>query len=145
MAKILIVDDDPDMRPLIRLTLAKLGHQPSLAATGTEGLRMAVCSNAVRDTVELMLERSGLMPHCEFVISNEDVTLPKPAPEIYEAAIRRMNLLPAQVLVVEDAPHGVTAARRSGANVCQVSGFPDVDYWRIRACIDEIERQAPTC
>lgn len=41
MAKILIVDDDPDMRPLMRLTLAKLGHQPSLAATGTEGLRMA--------------------------------------------------------------------------------------------------------
>ena len=41
MAKILIVDDDPDMRPLIRLTLAKLGHQPSLAATGTEGLHMA--------------------------------------------------------------------------------------------------------
>ena len=41
MAKILIVDDDPDMRPLMRLTLAKLGHQPSLAATGTEGLKLA--------------------------------------------------------------------------------------------------------
>jgi DNA-binding response OmpR family regulator len=41
MAKILIVDDDPDMRPLMRLTLAKLGHQPSLAATGTGGLKLA--------------------------------------------------------------------------------------------------------
>jgi CheY-like chemotaxis protein len=41
MAKILIVDDDPDIRPLMRLTLAKLGHQPTLAATGTEGLRLA--------------------------------------------------------------------------------------------------------
>ena len=41
MAKILIVDDDPDIRPLMRLTLAKLGHQPSLAATGTEGLKLA--------------------------------------------------------------------------------------------------------
>jgi len=41
MAKILIVDDDPDMRPLIRLTLAKLGYQPSLAANGTEGLKLA--------------------------------------------------------------------------------------------------------
>lgn len=106
-----------------------------------EGLRIAVCSNAVRDTVELTLERSGLLPHCEFVISNEDVKHPKPAPEIYESAIRRMDLLPTQVMVVEDAPHGVAAARSSGANVCQVSGFPDVDYWRIRACIDEFERQ----
>ena len=41
MAKILIVDDDPDIRPLMRLTLAKLGHQPSLAANGTEGLKLA--------------------------------------------------------------------------------------------------------
>ena len=41
MAKILIVDDDPDIRPLMRLTLAKLGHQPSLAATGTEGVKLA--------------------------------------------------------------------------------------------------------
>jgi CheY-like chemotaxis protein len=41
MAKILIVDDDPDMRSLMRLTLAKLGHQPSLAATGIEGVKLA--------------------------------------------------------------------------------------------------------
>ncbi len=110
-----------------------------------EGLRIAVCSNAVRDTVELMLDRSGLLAHCEFVISNEDVASPKPSPEIYESAIRRMQLVPAQVLVVEDAPHGVTAARRSGAHVCQVAGFPEVDYWRIRARIDEIERSDLPC
>ena len=110
-----------------------------------EGIRIAVCSNAVRDTVELMLDRSGLLPFCEFVISNEDVALPKPAPEIYETAIRRMQLTPAQVLVVEDAPHGVAAARGSGANVCQVCGFPDVDYWRVRACIDQVERQGVSC
>jgi two-component system response regulator MtrA len=41
MARILIVDDDPDMRALMRLTLAKLGHQPSLAATGMDGLKLA--------------------------------------------------------------------------------------------------------
>jgi beta-phosphoglucomutase-like phosphatase (HAD superfamily) len=110
-----------------------------------EGFRIAVCSNAVRDTVELMLDRSGLLTDCEFVISNEDVKLPKPAPEIYELAIKRMELLPCQVLVVEDAPHGVAAARSSGAHVCQVGGFPDVDYWRIRASIDQIERQGSRC
>jgi CheY-like chemotaxis protein/cellulose biosynthesis protein BcsQ len=42
MAKILIVDDDPDLRPLMRITLTKLGHQVSLAARGEEGLQMAL-------------------------------------------------------------------------------------------------------
>ena len=41
MAKVLVVDDDADMRPLLRVTLNKLGHTPALAARGEEGLQMA--------------------------------------------------------------------------------------------------------
>ena len=52
-----------------------------------------------------------------------------------------MNLTPSEVVIVEDAPHGVEAARRSGAHLCQVSGFPDVTYFRVRDAIDRAERQ----
>jgi len=55
MSKILIVDDDPDMRPLMRLTLAKLGHQTSLAATGTEGLRLAESESFDLMVLDLMM------------------------------------------------------------------------------------------
>ncbi len=41
MAKVLVVDDDADMRPLMRVTLTKLGHTPTLAARGLEGLELA--------------------------------------------------------------------------------------------------------
>lgn len=41
MANVLVVDDDPDLRPLMKLTLMKLGHTPSLAARGEEGLAAA--------------------------------------------------------------------------------------------------------
>ncbi len=41
MANILVVDDDPDLRPLMKLTLMKLGHTPALAARGEEGLAAA--------------------------------------------------------------------------------------------------------
>ena len=37
---------------------------------------------------------------------------------------------------VGDAQHGVEAAKRAGARVLQVSGFPEVDYWRLRAFMD---------
>lgn len=98
-----------------------------------DGLRMAVCTNAISDSAELMLERAGLRPYFEFVISNEEIKKPKPDPEIYLAALGRLGLDAGQVVVVEDAQHGVEAARRAGARVLQVAGFPEVDYWRLRA------------
>lgn len=105
-----------------------------------EGYRMAVCSNAVGDSVELMIRQAGLRDYFEFLISNEDVTRPKPDPEIYIRALERMGVAPADALIVEDAPHGVEAARRSGAHVCRVQGFDEVDYFRVRAAIDRAER-----
>lgn len=101
-----------------------------------DGLRMAVCTNAISESAELMLVRAGLRPYFEFVISNEEIKKPKPDPEIYRRALERMALKPEQVVVVEDAQPGVEAARGAGVRVLQVSGFPDVDYWRLRAFMD---------
>ncbi len=39
MARILIIDDDPDMRSLIEQTLKSAGHDIEMAADGKEGLR----------------------------------------------------------------------------------------------------------
>jgi len=96
-----------------------------------EGYRLGVCSNAIRETLTLMLERSGILKYFDLVMSNEDVANPKPDPEIYVEAIRRLEVSPDQVIIVEDAPHGIEAARRSGARVLEVSGFHEVDYWRL--------------
>ncbi len=106
-----------------------------------EGYRLAVCSNSIRESLQMMVHQSGLDDYFDFLISNEDVKKPKPDPEIYNTAIARMGVSPSEVLIVEDAPHGIEAARRSGAHLCQVSGFPDVEYFRVRAAIDRANRQ----
>lgn len=106
-----------------------------------DGLRLAVCSNAIRDSIELMIRQSGLAEYFEFSVSNEDVALSKPDPEIYATAMARLGVTPDETLIVEDSPHGLEAARRSGAHVCQVAGFDDVDYFRIRGAIDRAERE----
>jgi beta-phosphoglucomutase len=96
-----------------------------------EGYTLGVCSNAIRETVLLMLERSGVLKYFDLVMSNEDVDNPKPDPEIYLKAIERLRVAPDEVLIIEDAPHGREAARHSGARVLEVAGFQEVDYWRL--------------
>ena len=107
-----------------------------------EGYRLAVCSNSIRETTEMMIGRSGLREYMEFLVSNEDIRVPKPDPEMYQYAMKRMGLQPEEVVIVEDAPHGVEAARRSGGHVCEVSGFHEVTYWHIRAFIEGLQRPA---
>ncbi len=112
-----------------------------LSRLKAEGYRLAVCSNSIRSSLQMMVQQSGLDEYFDFLVSNEDVRTPKPDPEIYVTAMARLGVLPSEVLIVEDAPHGIEAARRSGAHLCQVSGFADVDYFRIRAAIDRANRQ----
>jgi HAD superfamily hydrolase (TIGR01509 family) len=113
-----------------------------------EGYRMAVCSNSIRESLAMMIHQSGLDEYFEFIASNEDVSRPKPDPEIYTGSMARLGVTPDETVIVEDSPHGVEAARRSGAHLCQVTGFGDVDYFKVRAAIDRAERRtradAPT-
>jgi beta-phosphoglucomutase len=101
-----------------------------------DGYRMAVCTNAIAESAELMLQRAGIRQYFEFIISNEEIARPKPDPEIYLKALERLGVQAGQVVVVEDAQHGVEAARRAGTRVLQVAGFSEVDYWRLRAFAD---------
>lgn len=115
-----------------------------LSRLAREGYRMSVCSNSIRDSIDRMLDRSGIAHHFEFVLSNEDVTTAKPNPEIYLKAMDAMKLVPDEVIIVEDAPHGIEAARASGAHVCEVTGFRDVDYFRVTQAIHRASGAA-TC
>jgi len=56
----------------------------------------------------------------------------------------RMGVTPAETIIVEDSPHGLDAARRSGAHLCQVAGFGAVDHFTVRAAIDRAERRGRT-
>lgn len=106
-------------------------HEYALSELKANGYRIAVASNSIRRTVELMMEKSNLMPYLDFYLSNQDVTKAKPDPEIYNTAISRLGLMPGECLVVEDNKNGIQAAKRSGAHVMEVSTVYDVNYENI--------------
>lgn len=84
------------------------------------GTPCAVASGAARVLVEAGLEALDLGGLFQSVITREDVDHGKPAPDTFLEAARRLNVAPDDCLVVEDAPDGITAARRAGMRVLAV-------------------------
>lgn len=90
------------------------------------GLRTAVASSADLIKIEANLQKIGLPPATwEAVISAEDAVHKKPAPDLFLAAARRMQVSPAQCVVIEDAVSGIQAARAAGMRcVAVASSYP---------------------
>lgn len=70
-----------------------------------------------------------------FFISNEDVLHPKPNPEMYNTAIKRLGLKPSQALIVEDTQIGLDAAKASGAHC-----FRMANPYKISKVLEELCR-----
>lgn len=60
MARILAIDDDTEVHPLLRVTLAKLGHQVTLSTRGEEGVALATEEGEQYDLVLLDLMMPGV-------------------------------------------------------------------------------------
>lgn len=116
-------------------------HEYALSRLRAEGYHLAVASNSIRYTVQLMMEKSNLLEYLDFFLSNQDVKKAKPDPEIYTTAIERLGLSPDEVLVVEDNRNGIQAATAAGANVMKVETVYDVNYENIMAHIKMAEEK----
>lgn len=117
-------------------------HEYALSRLKQEGYKLAVASNSIRKTVQIMMEQSALMGYLEFYLSNQDVKAGKPDPEIYAKAIRQLGLTPQECLIVEDNEKGIQAAKGSGAWVMEVDEVEEVNYPNIKGYIARIEGQS---
>ena len=85
-----------------------------LAHLGRGSLPLAVATSSGRAYAERLLSAHGLAGRFDFVLASEDVTLGKPDPEIYRKAVERFGLPADSVLVLEDSPAGLAAAKGAG-------------------------------
>ncbi|MCB1772768.1 MAG: HAD family phosphatase [Gammaproteobacteria bacterium] len=106
-------------------------HEYALSRLKAEGYLLGLASNSVRDSVETMMRKTGLVDYFDAMLSNQDVTEPKPAPNIYLEAARRLGVAPEACLVVEDNPIGIKAAEAAGAKLMVVETVHDVTYANI--------------
>lgn len=114
-------------------------HEYALAKLKDEGYCLAVASNSIRHSVELMMEKSDLRQYLDLILSNEEVKHAKPDPEIYQLAMSKLKVMPEECLIVEDNPNGIQAGMASGGHVLQVETVRDVNYENIKNAICQAE------
>jgi HAD superfamily hydrolase (TIGR01509 family) len=78
-------------------------------------LPLAVATSSRHAYADRLLFRHGLKDRFAFVLASEDVTRGKPDPEIYRLAAERFAVATGSMLVLEDSPAGVAAAKAAGA------------------------------
>lgn len=117
-------------------------HEYALSKLQRHGYRLAVASNSVANTVQAMMKYTHLERYLDFMLSNEDVKLPKPYPDIYIKAVSNLGLRPEECLVVEDNENGVTAAIAAGAHVLVVQEVHDVNIENITKRIKQIDAES---
>lgn len=98
-----------------------------LANLKKKGYKLACCSNAQKYSVLNMLKGAKIDEFFDFIIGNDEGFKPKPAPDIYLAAFKLLKVKPAEAIVIEDAVHGIEAAKAAGAKVIAVKGHEDVN------------------
>lgn len=81
---------------------------------------VAVCSGARAHEIEPILEHLGVRDLMAHVVSADDVSASKPAPEPYELTARRLGLHPGTLVAIEDTPAGIQSARAAGFAVAAV-------------------------
>jgi HAD superfamily hydrolase (TIGR01509 family) len=81
---------------------------------------LGLASNSDADLVALALERIGLDGRFAAIVSAGDVGVPKPAPDVYLEACRRLGVDPAEAIGFEDSPAGIESLRAAGVTAVGV-------------------------
>lgn len=104
-----------------------------LVACRDAGIPMAVASSAMLKNVDFVVDALRFRNYFSYVVSGDEVSCPKPDPEIYLKAARNLGKKPQDCVAFEDSFVGIESAKRAGLKCVAIgSSFP----------ADELRRQS---
>jgi len=96
-----------------------------------QGITMAVASAAIAKNVNFLIAALGLRDNFREVLTGDEISHPKPDPEIYVKTADKLGVNPAACVVFEDSFVGIEAAKRAGMKcVAIASTFSAEDLGR---------------
>jgi HAD superfamily hydrolase (TIGR01509 family) len=113
-------------RVVARLLAAYRRELPLLAGAVEAVKRLAarwplgLASSANRPVIDAVLGRAGLTESFRATVSSEEVARGKPAPDVYLAATRKLEVEPERAAAVEDSSNGLRSASAAGMVVVAI-------------------------
>lgn len=106
----------------------------------TRHFSLGLVSMANQTEVGYVFQRANLTPLFSVVVTAEDSSVCKPAPDCYVCGLTKLNekrqrerllpLLPSECLAIEDSPPGIESARGAGMRTLGVTNTVDADALR---------------
>ncbi len=101
---------------------------PGIEALKERGHTLVAFSNGAEATARTLLERAGVLPHLEGVISVDDLKTFKPNPQVYLYLAGRLRRAPQETWLVSSNPFDVIGAKVAGLKAAWIQRTPSVQF-----------------
>ena len=117
------------------------GVKEFLGRMKADGLRLAIASSAEADELGSLLEICGAADFVEARTSSDDAENSKPDPDIVEAALAKLGLPAAHVILLGDTPYDIAAGVKASVRVVglRCGGWQDKELAGAVKIYDDIE------
>ena len=91
------------------------------------GLKLIIASSATSEELSVLLKAAQVDDLLQEATTSSDAEASKPAPDIVEAALKKLKMQPSQVLMIGDTPYDIQSAKGAGVELIAVrcGGFTD--------------------
>lgn len=123
------------------------GLNPLLKNIGEWKMKRALATSGMREYVEEVVTQLKLADFFDAVVTGDEVETPKPAPDTFLMAAKKLGVEPCECVVLEDSTHGVMAAKRAGMMAIGVQNSVTPAHQDLSmadivvSCLDEITRE----
>jgi 2-haloacid dehalogenase len=101
---------------------------PGIEELKEKGHTLVAFSNGVEATARTLLERAGVLPYLQGVISVDDLKTFKPDPEVYYYLAHRLDTTPSETWLVSSNPFDVIGAKSAGLKAAWIKRKPDAQF-----------------
>ncbi|MFA6060550.1 MAG: HAD family hydrolase [Taibaiella sp.] len=97
------------------------GVVEGLVKLRSQGFALAVATSKVYPSAEALLKAADLFEHFDLVVGADQVTHPKPHPEMGQVIMKKLNVLAEHTAMVGDTTHDILMAKNAGMHSAAVT------------------------